>query len=150
MNDSNDSDTDCESNNDPDPDLERNILILRDFSLIAVKNNNISLTMHRLVQLTVRIWLKTHGRLGYWRGQFIDILFSEFPTGHYENWEKCRLLFPHVKGAFLERPKAQASIQQLAEVLFRGAWYALEMGYITESREMALKSRKYRLKIFGE
>ncbi|CAG8902930.1 unnamed protein product [Penicillium egyptiacum] len=106
--------------------------------------------MHRLVQLTVRTWLKTHSQLEYWKGQFIEKLFSEFPTGQYENWEKCRSLFPHVKGAVSQRLESQVSIQQWTELLYRGAWYAQESGYITEFREMASKSRKYRLKIFGE
>ncbi|KAJ5532209.1 hypothetical protein N7494_008761 [Penicillium frequentans] len=146
----NDSDTDSESRNNLDADFEENITILRDFSLIAVGKDNISFTMHRLVQLTIRTWLKTHDQLEHWKEQFIEKLYSEFPTAQYKNWEKCRSLFPHVKGAVSQRPESQFYIQQWTELLYRGAWYAQELGYITESREMASRSRKFRLKYLGE
>jgi hypothetical protein len=85
---SSDSNLDSESNDDAGADFEDDIMILGDFSLIAVGEDSISFTMHRLVQLTARTWLKAHGRFEYWKGQFIEKLFSEFPTGQYENWEK--------------------------------------------------------------
>lgn len=139
-------DTDNKSNSDTEPNFEDNITILSDFSLISVGE---TFTIHRLVQLTVRIWLKSHGQLKQWRSQFINNLHSEFPIGQYENWERCQSLFPHIKSAALQRPESQASLQQWASLLYRGAWYAQESGNVIESREMAARSRKYRLKIFG-
>ncbi|KAJ5464918.1 Tetratricopeptide-like helical [Penicillium daleae] len=105
--------------------------------------------MHRLVQLTVRTWLKAHGQLEQWKGLFIENLYSKFPTAEYENWERYRSLFPHMKVAVSQRPESPVSVQQWATLLYRGAWYAQESGYITESMEMAYRSRKYRLKVFG-
>ncbi|KAJ5810431.1 uncharacterized protein N7503_002649 [Penicillium pulvis] len=148
---SNTSDTDSESRNELDADFEDDIMTLRDFALIAVGRDGMSFTMHRLVQLTIRTWLKTHNQLEHWKGQFIEKLYSEFPTtGQHENWEKCRSLFPHVKGAVSQRPESQHYVQQWTELLYRGAWYAQELGYITESREMASRSRKFRLEILGK
>ncbi|KAJ6014913.1 hypothetical protein N7540_009504 [Penicillium herquei] len=92
---SSEHDTDNESNDDADGDFENNITILCDFSLISVGRDIRSFTMHRLVQLCVRTWLKTHSQLELWKGIFIENLYSKFPTGEYENWERCRLLFPH-------------------------------------------------------
>ncbi|CAI7622755.1 unnamed protein product [Penicillium pancosmium] len=147
---SSDSDKDSKSDDDADINFEDNIIMLNDFSLIMVGEDSKSFTMHRLVQLTVRTWLKTYDRLEYWKGQFIEKLFHEFPTGEYENWEICRSLFPHVKAAVSQLPESQISIQQWTELLYRGAWYAQESGHITEFREMASKSTKYRLKILGK
>lgn len=56
---SNTSDTDSESRDELDADFEDDIITLRDFSLIAVGRDGMSITMHRLVQLTIRTWLKT-------------------------------------------------------------------------------------------
>ena len=146
---SSEQDTDNESNDDADGDFERNITVLRDFSFIAVGEDNMSFTMHRLVQLTVRTWLKTHGQLEQWKGLFIENLYSKFPTGEYDNWERCRSLFPHVKAAVSQRPESPVSVRQWATLLYRGAWYARESGYIAELVEMASRSRKYRLKMLG-
>ncbi|KAF4768341.1 hypothetical protein HAV15_002976 [Penicillium sp. str.  len=105
--------------------------------------------MHRLVQLTMHMWLETHGQVEQWKEKFIGSLCQEFPTGEYENWEKCRLLFPHVKCAISQLPESRESLLEWAALLYRGAWYASESGQIADVREMALKSRKQRKKLLG-
>jgi tetratricopeptide (TPR) repeat protein len=147
---SSDSDTDDESNSSADAYFEKDIMILNDFSLISIKDDNSAFTMHRLVQLTVRTWLKLCGQHEQWKEQFIYNLYSELPTGQYENWERCRSLFPHVKSAVSHRPISQESLQHWATVLYRGAWYAQESGLLAESSEMASRSRDCRMKLFGE
>lgn len=146
-------DSDSESNSSADASFEKDYMMLSDFSLISIGNDDTdstSFTMHRLVQLTVRAWLKVHCQLEQWKEKFIEILDIEFPTGRYENWEICRPLFPHVKAAVSNRPKSQESLNQWASMLYRGAWYAHEIGYASESVEMASLSREYRLDAFGE
>ncbi|QKX61690.1 uncharacterized protein TRUGW13939_08845 [Talaromyces rugulosus] len=101
------------------------------------------------VQLTVRTWLKTHGLEEEWKEQFIENLHAEFPTGEYENWERCRSLFPHVRSAVSHRPKSQDTLRSWAAILYRGAWYARGCGNISDAREMAYMSRKERIKISG-
>ncbi|KAJ5911034.1 uncharacterized protein N7473_000337, partial [Penicillium subrubescens] len=41
-------------------------------------------TMHRLLQLTVPVWLKNVEQLERWKEQFIMILWQMFPIGEYE------------------------------------------------------------------
>ena len=41
--------------------------------------------MHRLVQLTTRVWLKTYGQIEQWKERFINNLYYKFPTGEYKN-----------------------------------------------------------------
>lgn len=56
---SSEQDADNESEDDADGDFEKkNITIHCDFSLIAVGEDSMTFTMHRLVQQTVRTWLK--------------------------------------------------------------------------------------------
>ncbi|KAJ6008357.1 hypothetical protein N7540_012333 [Penicillium herquei] len=146
---SNDEDTDCSSEPDVDDEFESDIAILKDYSFITSGKDMTVFTMHRLVQLTVRIWLKTHGQEDEWKDCFIKNLHREFPTGQYENWETCRSLFPHVRSAVIHRPKSQNSLRSWATLLYRGAWYAIECGNISVAQDMAAMSREQRIKIGG-
>ncbi|KAI2716294.1 hypothetical protein DTO013E5_9922 [Penicillium roqueforti] len=97
---SDDSSDDGEiSVSDIDSDFEDDITILSAYSFITVGEDTTIFTMHRLVQLIMRMWLESHRQVEQWKEKFIGSLCQEFPTGEYENWEKCRLLFPHVKCA---------------------------------------------------
>ncbi|KAJ5503702.1 hypothetical protein N7463_006576 [Penicillium fimorum] len=144
-----DEDTDSISESDTDHDFEDDITMLRDFSFISIGKDRRVLTMHRLVQLTVRVWLKADGKLERWKEQFIMILWQMFPTGEYKNWVRCQSLFPHVKSAISQRPESQDSLQRWAELLYKGAWYAQYSGKVEEAKLMASKSRKERALIFG-
>ncbi|KAJ6114394.1 hypothetical protein N7486_000172 [Penicillium sp. IBT 16267x] len=137
------------SSSDTDQCFEDDISILTDYSLISIGEQSNLFIMHRLVQLTVRTWLKTHGQLEQWKKIFISNLCCMFPTGQHDNWERCRSLFPHVRSALSNRPESQESLEQWATLLYRGAWYALESGNIEDATEMALRSRKQRLEVFG-
>ncbi|KAJ5667624.1 hypothetical protein N7507_003488 [Penicillium longicatenatum] len=139
------------SDSDTEQSFDDDISILMDFSFISIseQKQNQVLTVHRLMQLTMRAWLKTHGQLEKWRRIFINKLYYEFPTGQYENWEICRSLFPHVRSALSNRPESLESLEQWATLLYRGAGYALESGNIKDATEMALKSNNQRLKFFG-
>ncbi|CAI7579555.1 unnamed protein product [Penicillium pancosmium] len=146
---SSNEDADSSSELDLHDDFESDIATLRDYSLIATGEDGMVFTMHRLVQLTVRTWLKSYGQKEEWKERFISNLNNKFPTGEYENWERCRSLFPHVRSAVLHRPKSPSSLQNWAALLYRGAWYAQQCGNISDSREMAAMSRKQRLKLGG-
>lgn len=56
-------DGDSASGSDADQRFEDDIISLCDYSLISLSEHNTVLTMHRLVQLTVRAWLKTPSQL---------------------------------------------------------------------------------------
>ncbi|KAJ5335691.1 Tetratricopeptide-like helical [Penicillium brevicompactum] len=74
------------SKSDSGPDFEDDVATLRDYSFIFVIANSSLFTMHQL------------------KGEFISTLCDEFPTGQYENWERYRPLFPHVKSAMSQKP----------------------------------------------
>ncbi|KAJ5667191.1 hypothetical protein N7507_003055 [Penicillium longicatenatum] len=131
------------SKEDSKQSFEDDVIMLSDYSLIAIGESNKVLTMHRLVQLTVRTWLKTRGQLEHWKEKFINNLNHEFPTGNYEDWKECRSLLPH-------QPESNDCLRQWASLLFRAAWYMQEAGNYAESIKLAIRSRKQRLKDFGE
>lgn len=148
-----DTEVDSEDNSEDDIDeeLERDITVLIDYSLISLNGNtSTSFTMHRLVQLTVRIWLKANGQDERWKRFFIQKLNLIFPTGgEYEYWDTCRSLFPHVKAAALNRPKSEDAILRLAALLQNGSLFALNCCNVLSAQEMASISRNQRLKILG-
>ncbi|CAG8930851.1 unnamed protein product [Penicillium salamii] len=147
----NDEDADSTSESNMDHDFQDDIATLRDFSFISINRDSTVFTMHRLVQLTVRAWLKSKadGQLERWKEQYITILWQRFPTGEYENWPQCQPLFPHVKLAMSHRPDSHEFLSKWAALLYNGAWYAREIGHIKESRDMASESRNQRSSMFG-
>lgn len=145
----NDGDIDSTSESNMDHNFEDDIATLRDFSFISINRDSTVFTMHRLVQLTVRVWLKADRQLERWKEQYIMILWQRFPTGEYENWAQCQSLFPHVKSAMSQRPESHEFLRQWAALLYNGAWYAQKIGHIIESQDMASESRNQRLSMFG-
>ncbi|KAJ5810113.1 uncharacterized protein N7503_002331 [Penicillium pulvis] len=149
-------DTESSSEYDQDETFESDITTLRDYSFVTASEHypmssghGMVFTMHRLVQLTARTWLKTYGQDEEWKERFIDSLYAEFPTGQYEHRERCRTLFPHVKSAMSHRPKSHDCLRSWAGLLYKGAWYAQECGNLPDLREMASMSREQRLKVLG-
>lgn len=71
------------SESDSGPDFEDDVPTLRDYSFISVIENSTLFTMHWLVQLTTRAWLKAYEQIDQWKGEFIRILCDGFPTGEY-------------------------------------------------------------------
>lgn len=136
------------SDSDTGPDFEDDVTTLRDYSCVTIKDKS-TFMIHRLVQLTTRAWLKSHGQIDQWKDKFITILCNDFPTGEYKNWEKCSLLFPHVKSAMSQRPTSAELQRRWASLLYRGAWYAWQIGNIADTRKIATKSTKERILLLG-
>ena len=64
-----------ESEEDLDDSLESDIATLTDYSFISTSENCVVFTMHRLVRLTVRKWLKACGQEEDWKNQVIHNLY---------------------------------------------------------------------------
>lgn len=105
--------------------------------------------MHRLVQLATRKWLQIHDELEQWKQRFVGNLCAAFPTGHHENWAVCQGLFAHAKSAAEQRPEREGSLKDWALLLYRAAWYALDVGNWVDAEAMSLQSTKARRKILG-
>ncbi|KAJ6023965.1 hypothetical protein N7540_004762 [Penicillium herquei] len=144
-----DSSDDETSESDQGPDFEDDVTTLSNYSFIAISESKEFFTMHRLIQLTTRAWLKSQGQLNHWREEFITTLYEEFPSGEYENWERCRLFFPHVKSAISQKPTSTESLTKWATLLYKGAWHAWQSDNITDTKDMASKSREQRMILFG-
>ncbi|KAJ5213388.1 hypothetical protein N7449_000557 [Penicillium cf. viridicatum] len=145
----NDSSEGETSESDTGATFKDDIETLEDYSFISSSNDGL-FTIHRLVQLSTRTWLRSHGKIHHWREKCISNLFREFPTGLYKDWAKCQFLIPHLRSVMSQRPKSPESLRQWATLLLKGAWYASQRGDIADVREMASKSRIERLALSGE
>lgn len=147
--DASDSDDDSIADYDSDDEFEDDIVTLRDYSFISTSQDAKVFEMHRLVQLSTRTWLETSGQIERWKEIFIEKLYNGFPSGEYEDWGKCQLLFPHVKSAMSQRPKSEESLQKWASLLNQGLSYALDRGIMIDMEPMAVKAMKAYKKVFG-
>jgi tetratricopeptide (TPR) repeat protein len=133
-----------------DDNFEDNILILRDYSFITVAKEANTFEMHNLVQLATRTWLENQGQLNRWRERFISNICADMPTGQYENWQKCQVLFPHARAALAQQPQGKDSLKKWALLLYKAAWYAIERGQVGEAEHMSTVSMKVRQEVFGK
>jgi hypothetical protein len=149
INERNGGDEDDASDSGSDDEFENDIVMLRHYSLISIGVDGTTFEMHGLVQLAMRNWLEKHGQLERWKQKYIRKLFEEFPNGEPENWQKCLALFPHAKGAIMQKPKGEDSIEEWSMLLYKAAWYAWRRGIITDVESLLVKSMTARNELFG-
>ncbi|KAJ3499005.1 hypothetical protein NLG97_g681 [Lecanicillium saksenae] len=139
-----------ESNYSDNDYFENNIVTLRDFSFITANEDGVTFEMHRLVQLATLEWLRAQNTYDYWRDQFILKLRAEFPSGEYENWDRCQALYPHALSVSAQRPAINDIIKEWATILHRAAWFALGKGKGIEAEELSVKAMQARTRIFDK
>jgi hypothetical protein len=131
-------------------EFEEDIVMLRNYSFIAVNMDLTTFEMHGLVQLAMRKWLDAHGQLERWKQQYVTNLYAEFSTtGEYVNWTKCQAFFPHAKLAISQQPQHESSLREWASVLHGAAWYACERGNVADAEVMSMKAMQVRKKVLG-
>ena len=130
--------------------FEDDISTLRDYSFISVTADPTIFEMHGLVQLATRKWLEAHGELERWKQQYVRNLCAEFPRGGYEDWSKCRVLFPHAKSALSQQPEGEGALREWALILCNAARYACARGFYVEAEKMSLNSMQVREKLLGQ
>ncbi|KAK5683769.1 hypothetical protein LTR17_027226 [Elasticomyces elasticus] len=129
--------------------FEEDIVALRSFSFISPTTDAHTWEMHRLVQDATQVWLDGRGRLEEVYESFVHRLCTTFPTGHFENWQTCRTLFPHAKGAAGQRPTDPGGVLEWATVMYRSAWYALEQGELIDALTMGTAAMTARSEQLG-
>ncbi|KAI9148702.1 Kinesin light chain 1 [Paramyrothecium foliicola] len=145
---SDDGSTEIQSDKSEDDGFEDDVLVLRNYSFITANEDGRTFEMHRLVQLATLEWLELHEQKEQWRHRFLTKLCKEMPTGRYENWATCRMLFPHARSAAAQIPKTRDSRREWATVLYLAAWYCLEIGNGIEAETLSMLAMKARKKLF--
>ncbi|SPJ87082.1 related to kinesin light chain [Fusarium torulosum] len=116
------TDSDSEDSDETENEFEDDVAILRDYCLIMQGEDAKMFEMHGLVQLATRRWLKAQGLQEKFLNQYITVMASSFPTGEYESWTRCQLLFAHVEAAAEYRPKEDRLRKTWADLLHNGGW----------------------------
>ena len=66
-------------------------------SLITKEAGKEIFAMHRLVQLSVHVWLELHNEKQRYAVEALALLADRFPNGEHENREACESLLPHAQ-----------------------------------------------------
>jgi tetratricopeptide (TPR) repeat protein len=144
----------CDEDEDGRPrnaaSLEEDIIKLRGFSLINETLNGQAWEMHRLVQDATQAWLEDCGRIDSAHDRFVHRLNAIIPDGEFESWPLCRILHPHARQAFTQKPRESSAIIRWARVMYRAASYALEQGDFATCQAMAEASMTTRRLHLGE
>lgn len=82
-------------------EFQEDIGILIQYSLISKNRDPVSYSMHRLVHLTIRIWLLREGTLGKWEAEALRLVLESYPATNSadrggQDMVMRGLLFPHV------------------------------------------------------
>ena len=134
---------------EPIPNLDDDIQLLRDYSLVTVVTGSPSFQMHRLVQLATQDWLKATQSYERWGSQFIQNLDEALPGSNFEYWEVCQPLLPHVFAAMeIEVHNRDFALRQ-ASVLDKGAWHAFGTGTQTDSQKTNEQALKISTELLG-
>ncbi|RFU81174.1 kinesin light chain 3 [Trichoderma arundinaceum] len=143
------SDLHSESSSDTGGEFEEDILMLRNLCLIGVNEEGDKFEMHRLVQLSIKAWLKRSEQQDIVRQQYIERMASSFPMEEYKNWATCQELFAHIQVAVDYRPNEER-LEEWATLCYNGAKYAWSQGKYDIAERMVVKSWKAREKKLGK
>lgn len=114
---------------------------------LANQGRNNTLSMHPLVQMSVRYWLECEDRMDEVVQKVIKLLASNFPTAQYENRAACQSLRPHAVTAL----QYQANCDDFgALLLHKLAWFELDSGYFEQAENHIRRSYDARRRILGE
>jgi tetratricopeptide (TPR) repeat protein len=130
-------------------DFNDALACLLSFSLVRTEVGAQALTMHRLVQLSMRRWLEAERELDRWVKESIQALSVAFPSGDYATWEQCRVLLPHVKEIIGHRTEDREGLEKQAESASRAGWYLLLYGEYTAAEGFLRVSLEIREKVVG-
>ncbi|KAH7122351.1 putative kinesin [Dendryphion nanum] len=136
--------------NDDDDELHEDLATLRAYSLVTATVDSDVSEMHYLVQFCTRLWLSSLNEAERWKQRFFTLMAREFPTGNFENWGKCRSLFPHVESLLEREPSDGVYAKEWAEVSSNVAWYMWSKGKYEMAERLARKAVRVRKRTEGQ
>jgi tetratricopeptide (TPR) repeat protein len=117
--------------------FDLDVILLRSYSFISSATPE-TFTMHSLVQLSTRTWLRARLEEEIWKARFVSCLDAAFPdASEYEDWSTCAALYPHAKAAQTLKPTDRHGTKIRARLLCKCAYYASRKGLEGDARTMA-------------
>lgn len=96
---------------------------LQAYSLVAATAETDMCEMHALVKFYTQVWLSSFSDAERRKERFVGLMSQEFLTGQFENWEKCRLLLPHVESLYDIELSSRNSVQEWVQVFNNAGRY---------------------------
>jgi len=124
--------------------------MLQGYSFMSYTADPATFEMHRLVQLAIQKWLKSHRRLERCGLQFISNLDDAFPSGEFKEWAVCQLLFPHIMAALEMKLLSIGAQLRQANLLLKSGWYASQQGAFDTAEKMQSLAMKVHRKMCRE
>jgi tetratricopeptide (TPR) repeat protein len=129
--------------------FEDDMATLSNFSLIKTNEDGSEFEMHRLVQFSTKKWLEYNGEQEEWTSVYSMLMDASFPLGEYENWTVCRALLPHVQSLKDNKPADKQGLIAWASVLYKTAWYMIEMGQYSDALQLNITAVEVRNRVLG-
>lgn len=119
--------------------------LLKAYSLIATDRTDTMFSMHRLVHLATRNWLKIHGRFKAWAEISLRTVSEKFPPAGPETLDLCDLYLPHAQAVYAYGQYSSKEDHSQGDLAEKLSWYFKTRGsYHTAVAlaEEAVRSRK--------
>ena len=101
---------------------------LNSLSLITKEVGKETFAIHRLVQLSVHVWLEQHNEKQRYATEALALLADRFPSGEHENRETCELFLPHTQAVLQLQFVSQSSTIHRATLLRNMGWFDWRQG----------------------
>jgi tetratricopeptide (TPR) repeat protein len=95
--------------------------------------------MHRLVQLSTQNWLELQGTKARWQVEALELLAERFPSGEYETWNECEVLYPSAQVVVGYLSTIGSHLLQYAKLLGNLARYDKMQGWYNISYNRFIK-----------
>lgn len=138
-----------EGHDDEGADLDGDMNVLTDFSLVEVSADRSEFEMHRLVQFSTKKWLELNTELEEWKKAYVLLMDEKYPVGRHENWPVCQKLFPHAEVVLNSQPEDEEAQKAWASILCKAAWYAKEMRQYVKAYKMGSGALRARETVLG-
>lgn len=132
-----------------DDSFDDDIVMLRNYSFVAVTPNGTSFSTHRLVQIAVQMWVH-QTQLRKAELQSLLKLDAAYPVGRFENWATCRTLEPHAAVLLNRYPTEICSTLALASISHHVATFRESQGLYMEAASLVQRSATIRMEVLGD
>ena len=131
-------------------DLEKALRPLLAFSLIEGDDDWDAFSIHQLVSLATRWWLKDRKNLQFWEENSLWTVVNVFPGSEQANWEKCEILLPHAEQV-LQYDFSVADLSRgRASLLVGTALYLLSQGSYNDPTKRLEDAHKALIQSHGD
>ncbi|KAK0302047.1 hypothetical protein LTR82_018020 [Friedmanniomyces endolithicus] len=128
---------------------EDTIRILGKYALVTRRPAESSLDLHRLVHLTIRDWLRSHGLVQIWTQKAVERLLLVFPNNDHWSRSRWRRVLPHARCALSESVTGQED-KARTTLVWRCARALYSDGCYDESGGLFIQAMETMKRVLGE